>query len=231
MRNSNRLQSSQGDRYVDVRREDGQPVIGNTAMRRPVFLGNGLVAKSVRMNVPRAGHPAMFDPSVSGPAVCVIPPHLLESSQAPKIEVRDDEPVQQYTQREIYKTDDIFADMGLIQDDSDDEANEDPGEQDPLPTIAESNRPTIAEPEDVFAELASKDIRDFGITKEDMQAMRLTKRHVRLAYEGVTGKNPGDIDIGLLKKRIRDFAGQGYANYKRTITELERVRREFPAKG
>lgn len=228
MRNLTRLQTSQGKQFVDVRREDGEPVLGNTAMRRPVFLGNGLVCKSVRINVPRAGQPAMFDPSHGDYAHCVIPEHLKVVEAAPVIEVKE-ESVQQYTQRNLYKTDDVFADMGLIQDDSDEEANEDQPQD--LPSISDANKPTIAEPEDVFAELASKDMRDFGITREDMAAMRLTKRQVRLVYEGVTGKIPGDQDIGLLKKRIRDFAGRGYADYKRTIAELERVRKDYPAKG
>ncbi len=216
-----RLLVGNGDIYVDVRRDDGDSLIGSH-MRKPKFLSNGLVLKSARINVQHNTTPAVFFPGVD--------PQRTFTSSVPVPEVAvDNEPEVIYEQPTFVQVrketaQDIFADMGLIADD--DDAVESEIIEDDIETVsnADANKPNIADPEDVFEILSSKDIRNFGLTKEDLSALKLTKRQVRELYQNVSGKNGANQESSNLRKEIRKIADQSFQNYKRVMTEIKRIR-------
>lgn len=234
MRNGNRLMTSRdGATYVDVQRADGQPIVGNGTMRRPVFIGNGLVAKTVRMNIARTpgiGQLAVFDPALNTPEVPV-PQHLVQET-IQQAKPSEEVALQTFTRMDRPKIEDVFADFGVIEDDGDEAATE-AGEVVETVVVDESDAAAATKLtpfEAAMDRLMKKEASGFELTKEELGALLLTKRQIREIYEGVTGKAPGQIDMGTLKAEIRKYANSSFANFRRALAETERVHRDFPAK-
>ena len=235
----NKLQCSKDGRYVNFQRDDGQPV-PKGSIRQAIFVTNGLIAKGARMSVPHSCMPAIFDPSTIVP-MCVIPEGLVHKIEKPKYDEKDEAPIQNFTQVVRHESEDVFADFGLIEDDGD-EVSEAASDQElskttemptklPKPTSQIDDRvKDMRSPfERAWEALNIKQVEEFGISKDELTALLLTKRQIRNIYEGCLGSNPGNIEIGVLKQEIRKYANSSYANYTRAVSEIERVHKEFPA--
>lgn len=215
------LQIGQGEVYAEVRREDGGALIGHDTLRRPRVLANGMVIKSARISLHNNPAPAVFFPGVDPqrtfpeaekPVVTQV--EVIEGATAPS--------EFQFVQISRGKAEDVYADLGLIADDED-EIDQD---VEPIDEVSNAslNKQNISEPEEIFEMLATKDIRSFGITKEDFNALKLTKKQIRKLYDSVTGKPSSNQETSSLKKEIRKVASQSYANYKRVMSEIKKIR-------
>jgi len=213
------LHIGSGEIYANVSREDGDS-LPSGVMRRPKILGNGLVIKSARVSVRNNTAPAVFFPSRDPKKMFDVPE---KEKPAQEVEVQVTAPSEfQFVQVKRGKAEDAFADLGLI--DVDDDIVETEVDETVEVTNAEANKPNLSEPEEVFEMLATKDIHSFGITKDDFAALNLTKKQVKRLYESVTGKSPNNQEGPALKKEIRKISMQSYANYKRVIAEIDKIR-------
>lgn len=220
-----RLQYSNGHGFVDMRRDDNQP-LPNSSMRNPKFISNGLVAKNVRINIAHNCCPAIFDPSQKQPEA-PIPAHLRPVQEA-KPQVTKEVATETFAQVKRYDADDAFADFGVIADDGDelDDAPINMVEAEAEPKEAEVKKSPF---DRNFSTISEKQPEDFGINKDELAALLLTKRQVRAIYEGLTGKAPGNTDTGALKQEIRKVANSSFANFTRCVSEIERCHKMFPA--
>jgi len=219
-----RLQIGQGEVYADVRRNDGDAVTGDV-MRRPKILANGLVIKNARVAIRHNTNPAVFFPGHDPQRTFNNPnrQQLVETEEIIEAVVPSDV---QFVQVKRGSAEDIYADFGLISDDDDDVIESDASDSSDAEELvpSEVNKPNFADPEDVFEMLATKDIRTFGITKEDFAALKLTKGQTRKLYESVTGKSSNKLEGQTMRKEIRKIASQSLTNYKRVLGEIKLIR-------
>jgi len=191
-----------------------------------VILGQHQVAKGSVLLVKPVSHKPQkyYDPSVDGQcgplgAVAVTEP--LASPAAPVVE-EEELNLQGFTAKQQMSSASPFADIGIITEDDDVLAEEEDSEA-YQPTNEELNAPNQTAPEDLFAELLERGAKGFGISKEELSALKLTRKQVKALYTDVTGRNPGNVTIPKMKSRIRAVAGGSYADYTRVMSAIKKV--------
>lgn len=221
-----RLRIGSGAVYADVRREDGGPMLGNM-MRKPKILANGLIIKSARIDMRNITVPAVFFPSTDPQRVFDAKAKVEKEEEIIEAEpVLDEAP--KFVQVKRGSVEDIYADLGLIADEDEDVVDTDEDTEDHTSdksvTNADANKPNFADPEAIFEMLATKDIRNYGITKDDFTALKLTRKQLRELYENVTGRSSKDLDGSGIRKELRKLSSQSFANHKRVMAAIKQVR-------
>lgn len=191
-----------------------------------IVLGQHQVAKGSVMIIKPVSHREhkYYDPSVDGQcgplgAVTVEAPVV---AAAPVVVEEEELNLQGFTAKKQMTTASPFADIGIITED-DDVLAEDEDTDAYQPTNEELNAPNQMAPEDLFAELLERGAKGFGISKEELSALKLTRKQVKALYTDVTGRNPGNVTIPKMKSRIRAVAGGSYADYTRVMTSIKKV--------
>lgn len=191
-----------------------------------VVFGQHQVAKGAVLLIKPVSHKVIkyYDPSVDGqcgPLGAVAPAEPVNTAPA---EVVDDEELnlQGFTAKKQMSSASPFADIGIITED-DDVLAEDEDTETYQPTNEELNAPNQMAPEDLFAELIERGAKGFGISKEELSALKLTRKQVKALYTDVTGRNTGNVTIPKMKSRIRAVAGGSYADYTRVMTAIKKV--------
>lgn len=191
-----------------------------------VVLGQHQVAKgSVLLIKPVSHKPRKYyDPSVDGQcgplgAVAVTAPVAVADPVVEEEELN----LQGFTAKQQMSSASPFADIGIITEDDDVLAEDEDASEAYQPTNEELNAPNQTAPEDLFAELLERGAKGFGISKEELSALKLTRKQVKALYTDVTGRNPGNVTIPKMKSRVRAVAGGSYADYTRVMSAIKKV--------
>jgi hypothetical protein len=89
------------------------------------------------------------------------------------------------------------------------------------------NQPSELSPEELFDELINRDLRDFGLTEQEFNALRLSKRQLWLLNERVIGRTANKPTVPQAIRAIIEAANKDGSNYSRVMAAIKRVR-EIP---
>lgn len=219
------LQSQSGNTEVD-RGVRARVQIPGEYTGNAVIMGQHQVARNAALLIKPVSHlnRGYYDPSVHGswhPAGNVAEPVDTSSIELAPV-VEEELNLQGFIAKQSVAGVNVFADIGLIIED-DDVLAEDEDTADYEPTNAELNAPNVVAPEDLFAELADRGSKSFGISKDELATLKLTRKQVKSLYTDVTGKQPGNVTIPKMKARIRGVASDSYADYTRVMNAIKKV--------
>jgi hypothetical protein len=219
------LQSQSGNTEVD-RGVRARVQIPGEYTGNAIVMGQHQVARNAPLIVKPASHQkrGYYDPSVHGtwhPAGNVTEQDTTQHVETAPV-VEEELNLQGFIAKQSVAGVNVFADIGLIVED-DDVLAEDEDTTGYEPTNAELNAPNVVDPSDLFAELAERGSKSFGISKEELATLKLTRKQVKSLYTDVTGKNPGNVTIPKMKSRIRGVASDSYADYTRVMNAIKKV--------
>jgi ribosomal 50S subunit-associated protein YjgA (DUF615 family) len=81
-------------------------------------------------------------------------------------------------------------------------------------------------PEELFAELLERDLRDFGLTEQEFNALRLSKRQLWKLNEQVIGRTANKPTVAQAIRAILEKANKDASNYARVMAAIKRVREQ-----
>lgn len=190
-----------------------------------VLFGQHTIARSSSLVIRNQSHQPVryYDPSHDGQRSVVSP---IRKEVVPEIAaaepIEEELNLQGFQTRQKAEVLSVFADIGMIVED-DNIASEDEEPDAVQVSNSEHNASNVIDPETVYAELADKNSKNFGISRLELAAFNLTQRQVKALYTDVTGKNPGTTSTGKLKSRIRAQASNSYSDYTRVMMALKKV--------
>lgn len=91
---------------------------------------------------------------------------------------------------------------------------------------AELNASSELSPEELFAELLDRDLRNFGLTEQEFNALRLSKRQLWKLNEQVIGRTANRPTVQYAIKAIIDKANKDASNYARVMAAIKRVKEQ-----
>lgn len=191
-----------------------------------IVMGQHTLARSSVLIVKKQSHQAVryYDPAHHGQKTIMGTVQVAQDELPIAREVVEEENnLQGFTLRERADVMNVFADIGIVVEDDNILAEDE--ETDPADSASnqELNGSNVIDPAALYAELADKTTKNFGISKQELASFNLTARQVKALYTEVTGKQPGTTSAGKLKRRIRDAASESYSNYTRVMMALKKV--------
>jgi hypothetical protein len=199
-------------------------------IHRAIVFGNHTIARSSSLLVKRASHTPFtyYDPSQhgqdnNGPGRGA---QTQASAPAPVIQVIEEEQnLQGFQHRAKADVSDPFADIGIVYADEDVLAGDEEPDADNQLSVADANSFNSISPEQTFADLVDKGVKNFGISKQELASFQLTMKQLKSLYTDVTGKSPVNVVSGKMKRRIRDVANQSYSDFTRVTAAIQKSSR------
>lgn len=190
-----------------------------------VMMGMHTVTHGSPLIVRKESHQRVryYDPAHDGQRSIVSKAPVVQEV-VPEIVVEEEEVnLQGFQMKEKTNVMNPFADIGIVYEDENVIAEaEEPDTT--TPSNAELNASNVVDPETLYAELLDRNVKSFGISREELAAFNLTAAQVKALFVDVIGSNPNVVPIGKQKRRIRDVASKSFSDYTRVINAIKKVR-------
>jgi hypothetical protein len=205
-----------------MKRPDGTVVMSQGALAgvRTKLLGG----QASRSGVVRVTHAA------PGPAAYFDPAYAVQRAPDPSLVVKPVEVVKPEIVTEAFTKNsptsaDPWADIQItVDEDEIVEAEVISSTEDK--SNAELNAMSELTPEELFAELLERDLRDFGLTEQEFNALRLSKRQLWKLNEQVIGRTANKPTVAQAIRAILEKANKDASNYARVMAAIKRVREQ-----
>lgn len=210
------LQSQSTPRAVPVRAHEHLPSGGLLMSPHFVARSGDVVLK------PKSNQQLRFyDPSIHGQAAFAmqVPKQVVVEDKKEVIEV-EEENLNGFVVAPKITKDSPFAELGIVFEDDSEEADEE------VDADAQDNEVSGVEldGDTVYTELLGKSSKSFGISKDELAALHLTKKQVKDVFNDVIGRTTNSTSIGKMKKRIRETANASYGNYTRVMEAIKKAK-------
>lgn len=190
-----------------------------------VMMGMHTVTHGSPLIVRKESHQRVryYDPAHDGQRSIISKTPIVQEV-VPEIVVEEEEVnLQGFQMKEKTNVMNPFADIGIVYEDENVIAEaEEPDTT--TPSNAELNASNVVDPETLYAELLDRNVKSFGISREELAAFNLTAAQVKALFVDVIGSNPNVVPIGKQKRRIRDVASKSFSDYTRVINAIKKVR-------